>query len=124
MWLTRIAPLFALLPLLVFTSCSEQSPQGNATFSSEELTRLAAEARTKADHDALANYFRQEAEESRGRQKFHEKLVAGYGRAKPPFNHPAYEHCQTIADSYGVAAENAEALAHIHEEFAKISPEQ
>jgi hypothetical protein len=88
------------------------------------LARLAAEARTKADHNALADYFRQEAEESRERQKFHQELVVAYGRAEPPFNHPAYEHCQTIADSYGVAAENSDALAHIHEEFARISPER
>ena len=121
MWLTRITPLFVLLPLLVFTSCSQQAPQGSAAFSTEELKRLAAEARTKADHEALANYFRQEAEEARAKRTAHQELVAGYAGAEHPFNHPAYERCQTIADSYGVAAENAEAIARLHEEFARSS---
>ena len=124
MRMIRNVSLFALLPLLAFISCSQRAPQGNVTLSSDELTRLAAEARTKADHEALANYFRQEAEEARAKQTAHQELVAGYARAEPPFNHPAYEHCQTIADSYGVAAENAESIARLHEDFARSGPVQ
>ena len=86
---------------------------------------MVADAHTKADHQALAAHFHQEAEELRAKQKEHEDLGAQYVHNPAfTFDPSAYEHCKKIADGYAVAAENAAELASIHEEMAKKSPDQ
>ncbi len=71
------------------------------------------------DHNGLANYYAQQAQELRGtatrwqmRAEWYEMHPAPHGKVKPQ-QHAA--HCRAIADSYKKAADEAEALAREHD---------
>jgi uncharacterized protein HemY len=123
-----VQSLAGVLLLLPLVSCGSTQPPGSnlpGPAATKELKKLVAEARTKADHQALAAHFHQEAEELRTKQKEHEDLGFNYvhnGAFK--FDPSAAEHCLKIASSYALGAENADELASVHEKMAKNSPEQ
>jgi hypothetical protein len=70
------------------------------------------------DHNGLSNYYSQQAKDLREKAKqweftaeYYEKHSDPHGKTEPK-QHAA--HCRAIAQSYGKAAEEAEALAQEH----------
>jgi hypothetical protein len=123
-----IQSLAGVLLLLPLVSCGSAQAPGSilpGRPATKELMKLVAEARTKADHQALAAHFHQEAEELRTKQKEHEDLGFNYLHSRGvKFDPSTAEHCMKMASGYALVAANADELARTHEEMAKNSPDQ
>ena len=115
----------AFLVLLLVSCGSPRAPESNLAGhpSTRELNTMAAEARTKADHQALAQHFQQQADELRAKRQEYEDLCPMYLHGPLKFDPSAYQRCQQVADSYAQAAERVGELALIHEEISKAIPD-
>ena len=86
----------------------------------EHMEQMITEAKTPADHDALAAFYEKEAQEARQQQAEHQQMSEAY--AKIPVlktKTGAVAHCNTIAKNYEKIAKEYEALAKLHKDMAK-----
>ena len=79
-----------------------------------------ANAKTPADHQAIADGYAKEAEQLRARAEAHRHMDShydepGYLSAKLGFK----RHCRALVQSYESAAKDTEALAKAHREMAE-----
>ena len=86
----------------------------------KSVEQMISEAKTPADHEAIAAYYEREAQEAQQKYEEHLKLKAAY--AKIP--HLASKtglpaHCDSIAKKYENIAKDYEALAKLHKGMAK-----
>ena len=98
-----VAMLSAVGLLLVLQGCAETSTQGMMNAN---------------DHNGLATYYTQQAQEMREKAKqweswaeYYDKHSEPHGKTEPK-QHAA--HCRTIAQNYMKAADEADALAREH----------
>ena len=100
---------------------------GIATAEDKNIEQMITAAKTPADHKAIADFYRaegarlqREAEQHTGLAK---KAVSEAGGQMPWASHHYEwaEHCRKLADSLGQAAQEAQALAKIHESLAQSS---
>jgi hypothetical protein len=94
-------------------------PAGAAEITKDNVGEHIAAAKTAADHQAIASYFRSEAQEEEDRAKRHESMLASYEKTggKPYLN--MIEHCRGIIHkSRGLQQDYLE-MAKLHEEMAK-----
>jgi hypothetical protein len=85
----------------------------------EHMEQMITEAKTPADHEALAAFYEKEAQEARQKQAQHQQMSEEY--AKIPVlktKTGAVAHCQAIAKKYEEIAKENEALAQMHKEMA------
>ena len=127
---SRIVLFTVLLALVSFASAYSAAAENNATLSRKELKALLRSAKTPADHQRIAEYYRQRAQQFTASSKQHSELSASYAK-NPPF--PALEakhgdafgqgvsHCRKWAKLDAEEATKAEALAVRHEELAKTA---
>lgn len=102
------------------TSTSRQDP-----LSKKQLAALVATARTPADHQRIAVFYRAQSEKLRLESAQHAAMAAAF-RANPATNNRKSEfgtvhHCEYLAHSLNVRAEKALALAQEHEQMAQAS---
>jgi hypothetical protein len=101
--------------------------------SKKELKTLLKTAKEPVEHQKIAEYYRQEAERLTASSKEHQELAAIYEK-NPPF--PAMEakhgssfgqgvsHCRRWAELDAEQAKEAEALAALHEDMAKVAEQK
>lgn len=78
-------------------------------------------AKTPADHEALAAYYDKEAKDALAKQATHLKM-AEYYKKNPALNKSGFStHCDIIASDYKKAAKQYEDLAELHREMAKTA---
>jgi hypothetical protein len=91
------------------------------TVTDANVAELTETAKTAADHEALAAYYREEAKEALAQVEFHQKMARSGSRPAP--GKQAFDsmkpHCERLVRSYQDAAESYEALAKLHEQLAK-----
>lgn len=90
--------------------------------SRKELKALIASAKTRADHERIAAYYREEAERLEAKHREHEEDLAEYYKNPPryPGKYPTMgDHCRSLADYYKRAAKRAATLAEMHEQLAQ-----
>lgn len=91
--------------------------------SKKDVKILIANARTPADHERIAAYYRAEGQRLKVEQQDHQKMLEAY--LKNPSTHtipkwPTMEqHCRNLIAYYGKAAQQAFALADLHDQMAK-----
>lgn len=91
------------------------------------IEQMITTAKTPADHQAIAEFYRGEGVAFRKEADQHaqlaQKLAAEAGGQAPWASHhyERAEHCRKLADSLGQAAQEAQALAKIHEGMAQSS---
>jgi hypothetical protein len=123
-----LALTFALT-LVLFTSVYQAAAQNKTTISNTELKVLLKTAKTPAEHQKIATYYRQEAARLKQSAKEHGELAVIY-KQNPP--NPAMEakhgtsvegasHCNRWAELDAEQAKEAEALAVLHEGMAKAA---
>ena len=123
-----LALMFALT-LVLFTSVYSAAADNKTTISKTELKVLLNTAKTPAEHQKIATYYRQEAARLNQSAKEHRELAAIYKQTPP---NPAMEskhgasvegatHCNRWAELDAEQAKEAEALAVLHEGMAKDS---
>jgi hypothetical protein len=87
-----------------------------------EIEQKVQQAKTRADHDAIALFYAQEAQTARQQSVTHEKLSNSYIKAGPVRRRtPLAAHCDLLAKKYGEIAKEAEAMAKLHREMAASS---
>ena len=89
-----------------------------------DIDKMIATAKTAADHQAIADYYKQEAKEAQQQADKHKKMAQDYGMAsigtqatKTHF----HQHCEGLVRSYESAAKEYNDLAKMHEEMAKAA---
>ncbi|HWO99701.1 MAG TPA: hypothetical protein VNL74_03650 [Methylococcus sp.] len=109
-----IASLIALLTLGLLASCARSPHPMN-------MTAAIQSAKTKADHEALAEHYEETAEEMENKAVEHEALLREYQREPWRFGKLATgfgNHCQNLIRIYRQAAEENREMAKMHRETA------
>jgi hypothetical protein len=113
-----ITVLLAILTSLVL---------GYAPFSSaaegKSLEQMITEAKTPADHEAIAAYYEKEAHAAHQQHAEHKTLV-DFHATRPALktkSRPLFARCHKIAKKYEEIAKEHEAMAHMHRDMAKAA---
>lgn len=88
-----------------------------------DVVEMVESAQTRADHEALAMHFEQEAAAARAKAEQHARMAAGYkklGGAQVEKLH-LDRHCRSLAKAALRAAEENDALAKAHRSIARSS---
>jgi hypothetical protein len=110
--------LLALLTPFVTPGSSWAEEEGTS------LEQLVVEmAHTKAEHQALANYFEREAQDARKLASRHRSMGRAYLGGKFMNKQAFKNHCNRIAEQQEAIAKEYEALAKMHEEEANKATE-
>jgi hypothetical protein len=84
--------------------------------SSPDLDQMLANAKTRSDHQAIAEHYQKEADEAEAKYEQHKASAAEYRRALSWGGWA--EHCDRLAQDYKRAAEDASWLAAHHRKIA------
>ena len=86
----------------------------------KNIEQMITEAKTPADHEAIAAYYEKEAQEARQKHKEHQQMSNSYATVPVlKTKTGAVSHCNTIAKKYQDIAKEYEALAKLHKNMAK-----
>jgi hypothetical protein len=112
-WKT-IAAAVALFAIGAFV----YAPLGSAA-EGKNLEHRITEAKTLADHEAVATYYEKEAQDARRKQTEHQQMRDEYATLPVlKTKTGAVAHCDAIAKKYEEIAKEYEALAQMHREMA------
>lgn len=116
--------IFILLALFSLVRTSPVTAGSKPTLAKKELKALIASAKTKEDHQKLADYYKAETERLDTEAKDHDEMAEAYKQSPNPMaaKHPealGEGHCHEMARRFREAATQAKELAAMHEEMAK-----
>lgn len=87
---------------------------------SRSLEQLVVEmAETRDEHQALARYYAEKAEEARAMASRHQAMGRAYLGGKGMNKQAFTNHCKRISEQQDAMAKEYEALAKLHEDEAK-----
>jgi hypothetical protein len=116
MW-KRIGMAAGILALVAFGYL----PWGAAQ-EGKSIDQMIAEAKTPADHEAIAAYYENEAQKAHQEHAEHLKRRDSYATIPVlKTKTGAVDHCNTIAKKYADIAKEDEALAKLHHDLAKTA---
>jgi hypothetical protein len=104
--------LFLALGLLA--ACAEMNPHPM------DMSQAVQNAKSKADHDALAEHYEEAAKEMQLKADEHKKLLSQYESESYLYGKQAQDlkaHCQRLIDVYEKAAEENLSMAKLHREI-------
>jgi hypothetical protein len=114
----NISTMITILTIVVLG----YAPFGSAA-EGKSLEQMITEAKTPADHEAIAAYYEKEAQATHQKHAEHKKLADFY--AAPPAlktkSGTLFVHCNEAAKKYEEIAKEYEAMAHMHREMAKAA---
>ena len=86
----------------------------------KSIEQMISEAKTPADHEAIAAYYEKEAQEAHQKHAEHKQMSDSYATIPVlKTKTGAVAHCNTIAKKYEDIAKEYESLAKMHKEMAK-----
>jgi hypothetical protein len=108
----------AVLALLIATYQIRANAQ-QPIVTESNADQMIKNARTPADHEALAAFFRQDAAEDTKKADLHQRWADTYRKLN--ISKPGYmaQMCDSMAVFFRKAADGSEKLAAMHEEMAK-----
>jgi hypothetical protein len=117
---------------LAFSSLASVSfaAEKQQALSKKELMVLLKTAKEPGDHRRIAEYFRRQAQRLTAESKYHEEMGAIYKEHPLPYEGKhAYgtvglSHCRYWAELDTKQAQEAEALAALHEDMAKAAEQK
>ena len=110
------ALLTTSLTLGLLAGCAQPNPHPM------DMTSAIQSAKTKADHEALAEHYEQAAKEAEAKVEEHKKILSQYEREPWLFGRQATgfgEHCKNLIQIYSRAMEENLEMAKMHRELAK-----
>jgi hypothetical protein len=115
-----------LLALLSFVRTSSVTAGSKPTLTKKELKALIASAKTKDDHQKLADYYKAETVRLEAEAKDHDEMAEAYKKNPSPMavKHPeaiGEGHCHEMARRFRETAAQAQELAAMHEDMAKAA---
>ena len=90
-----------------------------ADVTSDNVNERIASAKTAADHEAIAAYFRGEAAEQAERVKLHEGMLANYEKAGGKSYANIISHCKAMLAESRKLEKDYSAMADLHAKMAK-----
>ncbi len=88
----------------------------------KSIEQMIAEAKTPADHEAIAAFYEEQARLVRQRQMQHERMRDSYAGRYPTKKTVMVTHCNQIIKRHQEMAQDYEALAKLHREMAQAAP--
>jgi hypothetical protein len=86
----------------------------------KNVEQMITEAKTTADHEAIAAYYEKEAQEAHQKHAEHQQYSKSYSTIPVlKTKTGAVAHCDSIAKKYESIAKEYEALAKLHKGMAK-----
>ena len=85
------------------------------------IDKMIATAKTASDHEAIANYYKQQATEARSKADTHKKMAEQYsmsGIGNQATKTHFHQHCEALVRSYQTQANEFDALAKAHQDMA------
>jgi hypothetical protein len=85
------------------------------------IDKMIATAKTASDHEAIANYYKQQAAEARSKVDMHKKMAEQYsmsGIGNQATKTHFHQHCEALVRSYQTEANEYDALAKAHQDMA------
>ena len=107
-----LIPLFLTLGLLA--ACAEMNPHPM------DMSQAVQNAKSKADHEALAQHYEEAAKEMQLKVEEHKKLLSQYQSESYLYGRQAEDlkaHCQRLIDVYEKAAEENLSMAKLHRQM-------
>jgi hypothetical protein len=93
------------------------------TITWETLSQRIAEAKTAADHEAIADFYKAQATIAGEQIKYHESMMNAYGVGADNYKSPRRDwmnsHCENLIKSYRAEQVEYEKLAKEHGKMAK-----
>ena len=89
-----------------------------------DIDKMIAAAKTPADHQAIADYYKQQAKEAQDQADKHKKMAQEYSMAsigRQATKTHFHQHCETLVRNYESAAKEYNDLAKMHEDMAKAA---
>jgi hypothetical protein len=86
-----------------------------------DIDKMIATAKTAADHQAIADYYKQQAAEARSKADMHKKMAQQYsmsGIGNQATKTHFHQHCEALVRSYQTQANEYDALAKAHHDMA------
>ena len=120
--------LFAHIAIVMITAAAlAQTPVVSQPkpehLSKQQLHALIASAKTPAEHERLAQYYRAQASDYLAEAKDHESMVAAYKANSSLSNEKnrasTIDHCEYFVKTFKELAVKAQELATLHEQMAK-----
>ncbi len=98
------------------------APLGSAQ-EGKNIEQMITEAKTPADHEAIAAYYEKEAQVAHQKHAEHKKLADFYAvtPALKTKSGTLYNHCNDAAEKYDGIAKDYEEMAKLHKEMAKAA---
>ena len=85
------------------------------------IDKMIATAKTASDHEAIANYYKQQAADARSKADMHKKMAEQYsmsGIGNQATKTHFHQHCEALVRSYQTQANEFDALAKAHQDMA------
>jgi hypothetical protein len=115
------ATMFLVVGLILLAAAMPAIRAGaqQTVVNDENLDEMIVNAKTPAEHEAIAAYFDQEAAAAKKKAELHRKAAETYRKLK--ISKPVYmaEMCDSIAAGFDAGAADAEKMATMHREMAK-----
>ena len=110
--------ILCALAFLVLVTALPIPAMGASAAQEADLEQMIANAKTPADHEAIATYYDREAADNDSKAEFHKKLAKTYAdlHIKPS---DMWNHCEQMAKYFEGVARDAKLLAAEHREMAK-----
>jgi len=83
-----------------------------------DIDKMISTAKTPADHQAIADYYQQQADAAKAKATQHTKMAQEYKTGPFGAKTHFHEHCETLARIYQSEAKENAALAAAHREMA------
>lgn len=116
--LVLVVALFAA-SILITTPHAAVAADPGGTITEENVIQKVGQAQTKADHQALATYFRSAAKEKAQAAATHREMLKSWGSVSGKSKETMRSHCQALIDSFTREQKALEALAADQEKLAK-----
>jgi hypothetical protein len=110
-----------LLTIAASTLAANRASAQPQVVTDDNLEQSIANAKTAADHEAIAVYYDKEAAENEAKAKFHHSVHKSYDRFKAMKPVDMGHHCDELAKSFQRTADQDKALAADHREMAKTA---
>jgi len=120
--------LFALIAMfMIATAALAQTPSATQSkpehLTKQQLNTLIASAKTPAEHERLAQYYRAHASDYLAEAKDHESMVAAYKANSSLSNEKnrasTIGHCEYFVKTFKELAVKSQELATLHSQMAK-----
>lgn len=121
---TRLLSISALV-LICFMTVLAMSvavfSQDTEPITEENIYQRISDAKTGADYEAIAAYFRAQADKAQKQIRIHEKMKNSFSHEKVGKGEAKMMqlHCQNLINSYQNAKQNYEEMAKEYEDMAK-----